>query len=103
MDNRNVVVYGRPGCGQCYATTIALKARGVDFTYRDVSTDEAAARRAERIAAELGSRQLPLVTAGDRAWAGFRKDRIDSLGPPMVGAVGQPPPTAHRRAVGLEV
>ncbi|MDO4899450.1 glutaredoxin family protein [Actinomyces sp.] len=90
-----VVVYGRPGCGACFATKRALTARGVDFAWRDISVDPAAARKAQEIAGRLGERSLPIVTTDRDAWAGFRKDRIGAL-PPDVGGRSRPAATPTR-------
>lgn len=69
------VVFGKPGCVQCTATTRALDASGVEYTYRDVSTDPAALQAVKA----LGYMAAPVVVAGDRHWSGFRPDLIDTL------------------------
>ena len=93
-----VVLYGRANCVQCTATGRKLKAMEVPYTYKDVGDPEAG-REAERVADRLGARQLPLVVAGDREWAGYRPDLIERLRPPKVGAVSRsraPAPTRER-------
>ena len=93
-----VVVYGRANCVQCTATGRKLKAMGVPYAYRDVDNPENS-RDAERVAARLGARQLPLVVAGEQEWAGYRPDLIERLRTPEVGAASReraPAPTRDR-------
>lgn len=95
-----VVVYGRDGCVQCTATGRKLKTMGVAYSYKDVSSEQVS-REAEQVAARLGARQLPLVVAGDQAWAGYRPDKIERLRPPVIGASSRSP--APARALSMEV
>ncbi|WP_338085687.1 glutaredoxin family protein [Gordonia otitidis] len=71
-----VVLYSRPGCGPCRATSAALAKRGIDFDVVDLSVDDAAR---ERIVS-LGYQQAPVVVVGDEHWSGFRPERIKALG-----------------------
>lgn len=71
----SVTVYSKPACVQCTATTRALDRQGIDYNVVDVSTDV----KALEMVKELGYRQVPVVVAGDRHWAGFRPDMIGSL------------------------
>ncbi len=70
-----ITVYSKPACVQCTATTRALDRQGIDYTIVDVSTDAAA----YELVQELGYRQVPVVIAGERHWAGFRPDMISAL------------------------
>ena len=97
-----VVVYGRQGCVQCTATGRKMQAMGVAYTYKDVASEQVS-REAEQVASRLGARQLPLVVAGDQAWAGYRPDRIEHLLPPVVGASSRSPSPSRGRSVGVEV
>lgn len=93
-----VVLYGRANCVQCTATGRKLDAMGVPYAYKDVDNPEAS-REAERVAARLGARQLPLVVAGNQEWGGYRPDLIERLRTPEVGAVSRgraPAPTRER-------
>ncbi|MET8430106.1 glutaredoxin family protein [Nocardia sp. NPDC004860] len=74
-DAPNVVLYSKPGCGQCVATSKALVARGIPFVKRDVSSDANAAERVRN----LGYQSLPVIVAGDMHWSGFQLDKIDQL------------------------
>ncbi|GGF68248.1 NrdH-redoxin [Paracoccus acridae] len=71
-----IIVYSKPACVQCTATTRALDARGLTYDVIDLTEDAAAM---ERVTA-LGYRQAPVVIAGDAHWAGFRPDMIGRLG-----------------------
>ncbi|MGW4325425.1 glutaredoxin family protein [Nocardia sp. NPDC004573] len=70
-----ITVYGKPGCQQCRMTTRHLDKLMVEYTYRDVTTDQ----DAHDIVTMLGYLTLPVVVAGDVHWAGFRHGRLDRL------------------------
>ncbi|MFR9767084.1 glutaredoxin family protein [Nocardia sp. SC052] len=70
-----ITVYGKPGCQQCRMTTRHLDKLQVEYTYRDVTTDQ----DAHDIVTMLGYLTLPVVVAGDVHWAGFRHERLDRL------------------------
>lgn len=71
----SITVYSKPACVQCNATTRALDRQGVDYTVIDVSEDA----QAYALVQDLGYRQVPVVVAGERHWAGFRPDMISAL------------------------
>lgn len=73
-----VIVYSKPACVQCTATTRALDAKGIGYELVDLTTDDEAM---ERVTA-LGYRQAPVVIAGDAHWAGFRPDLIAGIRAP---------------------
>lgn len=68
----SIIVFSKPACVQCTATTRALDAKGVEYSVVDLTEDAAAL---ERVTA-LGYRQAPVVMAGDLHWSGFRPDMI---------------------------
>lgn len=70
-----IIVYSKPACVQCTATTRALDARGLSYDIIDLTED---AQAMERVTA-LGYRQAPVVIAGESHWAGFRPDMIGRL------------------------
>ncbi|WP_342217183.1 glutaredoxin family protein [Nocardia wallacei] len=70
-----VTLYGQPGCQGCRVTQRALAKAGIDYEYRDVSTDAGARADIEA----LGYRTLPVVVAGDMHWSGFRSDKLGQL------------------------
>ena len=75
MIDAKVVVYSKPTCVQCTATTRALDERGISYTIVDLTEDE----RAMNLVQGLGYRQAPVVVAGSEHWAGFRPDMISRL------------------------
>lgn len=70
-----IIVYSKPACVQCTATTRALDARGLSYDLVDLTED---AQALERVTS-LGYRQAPVVIAGEAHWAGFRPDMIGQL------------------------
>lgn len=70
-----VVVYGRPGCVQCAATTRQMTRLGIDYLTIDVDTDAGAAQSVR----DLGYLALPVVVTTEGHWSGFRPDGISAL------------------------
>lgn len=70
-----IIVYSKPNCPQCSATTRALDKKGVAYSVVDVSRDQ----DAYALVTGLGYRQAPVVIAGEKHWAGFRPDMINAL------------------------
>jgi glutaredoxin-like protein NrdH len=70
-----VTVYTRPDCYLCRATKIYLAQHQIPYTELDVSKDRAAAAAV----VGLGYTALPVVTAGDEHWSGFRVNRLLAL------------------------
>ncbi|WP_311944044.1 glutaredoxin-like protein NrdH [Halomonas piscis] len=68
-------VYSAAACVQCLATCREMEKRGLSYTV--INVDETPAAREDL--AQLGYRQLPVVTAGESHWSGFRPDRIREL------------------------
>ncbi|MBB3145343.1 glutaredoxin-like protein NrdH [Phyllobacterium trifolii] len=71
----HIIVYSKPACVQCTATTRALDRQGMEYDVVDVSADMAAFELVQ----SLGYRQVPVVIAGETHWAGFRPDMISAL------------------------
>ncbi|MEP7453689.1 glutaredoxin-like protein NrdH [Phyllobacterium sp. SB3] len=71
----SIIVYSKPACVQCTATTRALDRHGVEYDVIDVSSDP----DAFELVQSLGYRQVPVVIAGEQHWAGFRPDMISTL------------------------
>ena len=71
----NVTVYAKPGCPPCNATRQHLEKLGLEYTERDVTTDDAA----RQTIIDLGYTAAPVVVAGDDHWTGYRPDRIKAL------------------------
>lgn len=70
-----ITVYSKPACVQCTATTRALERQGIPYEIVDISIDATA----YELVQGLGYRQVPVVIAGDKHWAGFRPDMISAL------------------------
>jgi glutaredoxin-like protein NrdH len=71
----SIIVYSKPACVQCTATTRALDAKGVDYDVIDLTQDD----DAMSTVTDLGYRQVPVVVAGADHWSGFRPDMIAQL------------------------
>ena len=71
----SIIVYSKPACVQCTATTRALDARGLPYDVVDLTEDAEVMARVT----ELGYRQAPVVIAGEDHWSGFRPDMIGAL------------------------
>jgi glutaredoxin-like protein NrdH len=71
----SIIVYSKPACVQCTATTRALDAKGISYDGVDLTEDDGALTRVT----ELGYRQAPVVVAGADHWSGFRPDMIAQL------------------------
>lgn len=70
-----IVVYSKPACVQCTATTRELDRKGIAYDYVDLTTDETAMTTVRN----LGYMQAPVVVAGEEHWSGFRPDKISAL------------------------
>ena len=77
----SIIVYAKPRCVQCDATTRALDKMGVAYSTIDVSQD---AESLELILS-LGYQQAPVVMAGDEHWSGYRPDKIKAVAQQLVG------------------
>lgn len=71
----SITVYSKPACVQCTATIRALDRHGFSYEVVDISSDTDAFDLVEN----LGYRQVPVVVAGEKHWAGFRPDMINAL------------------------
>ena len=65
---KNITVYGKPGCPHCDLTKAYLKVKGIQFNYIDVTVDAAALNLIQ----EHGYQQLPVVSINDfeSSWSG---------------------------------
>lgn len=68
-----ITVYTKPACVQCTAVKTWLRARGIPFVERDISTDPDAQAEVEA----TGIKSLPVVVAdGCAPFGGFDPDRL---------------------------
>ena len=72
---KQVVLYGQPGCPPCVAAKQFLKARQVEFEYKDVQADPGALRELVR----LNSRSTPTIVVGDEVMIGFDPERLEAM------------------------
>lgn len=70
-----IIVYSKPACVQCTATTRELDRKGIPYKYIDLTEDAEAMDTVK----DLGYMQAPVVVAGDDHWSGFRPDKIGGL------------------------
>ena len=70
-----VIVYSKPNCVQCTATTRALNEKNIAYTTIDLTQDASAME----MVAGLGYRQVPVIVAGEQHWAGYRPEKIREL------------------------
>ena len=71
----SLIIYTRNNCVQCHATKRAMESRGMVFEMVNIDQQPEAA---ETLRAQ-GFRQLPVVSAGETRWSGFRPDMINRL------------------------
>ncbi|MDV2475128.1 glutaredoxin family protein [Rhodococcus zopfii] len=72
-----VTLYAKSsGCQGCKLTARHLERQGTPFVELFVDQDPAAAQTV----ALLGYRSVPVVTAGDMHWHGYRPDKLNALG-----------------------
>lgn len=72
-----VTVFSQPGCPTCAQVKSFLKARGVAYVDRDVSTDEAAMNELE----ERGYSATPVTVIGDVEILGMNRVRFEKALP----------------------
>ncbi|SJM61062.1 glutaredoxin-like protein NrdH [Agrococcus casei] len=70
-----VIIYTKPGCVQCSATTRYLDDRGVQYVAADVTADAAALEAVQ----QLGYAAAPVVVADGNHWSGFRPEKLDEI------------------------
>ena len=68
----SIIVYSKPACPRCDATTRLLDRLEADYQVIDVTTDA----NAFALVTSLGYKEAPVVITDQGHWAGFRVDRI---------------------------
>lgn len=71
-----IIIYTSPGCGPCVATKRALDRAGLAYEERAGAEWP---EEVERLARIVGSRQGPLVMAGDLVWSGFQPAKLAEI------------------------
>jgi glutaredoxin-like protein NrdH len=77
-----ITVYTKPACVQCTAAYKALDKEGIDYRVVDITLDS----EARDYVMALGYLQAPVVVAGDHHWSGYRPDRLEALGRPVLAS-----------------
>lgn len=72
---KEVVVYSKPGCGQCIFTKKHLADRGVDFKEVDITKDSEGLSRVK----SLGYSGLPVVEYEDIHFNGYQANELDKI------------------------
>lgn len=71
-----VTVFSKPKCGQCDDTKTMMGSLGIEYNEIDITKDAAAFKQVM----SLGFRSAPVVVPVDgEPWAGFQRDKIESL------------------------
>lgn len=70
-----IIVYSKPACIQCTATTREMDRKGISYSVVDLTKDEESFNKVR----DLGYMQAPVVIAGEEHWSGFRPDKIGAL------------------------
>jgi glutaredoxin-like YruB-family protein len=71
-----VVIYSTPTCGYCQQAKRYLHEKGVPFSERDVSIDQAAAKEMVDLTGQMG---VPVIAIDGEVVIGFDRGRLDTL------------------------
>lgn len=74
---KEIVVYSKPGCGQCIFTKMFLTKHNIDFTEKDVSADEEALVQIQ----QHDYNSLPVVSVNnfEVSWSGLNEKKLTEL------------------------
>ena len=72
---KEVVVYSKPGCGQCIFTKKHLEDKGIDFKEVDVTKNSEGLERVK----SLGYSGLPVVEYEDIHFNGYQANELDKI------------------------
>lgn len=74
--SKSVIVYSKPGCGQCMFTKKFLERHALAFEEKDVQKSEDALNEVKA----MGFSSLPVVVIeGEEPFNGYRADRLQAL------------------------
>jgi glutaredoxin 3 len=76
-----VILYGTPWCGACKEAKRYLASKHIPYAYKNIESDEAAARELQAKAAKLGvpADRVPILDVRGRLLIGFDRDRLDAM------------------------
>ena len=72
----NVRIYTSPTCRWCNQAKSYLSEHGVTYDEHDISSNQAAAEEAVRLA---GRKALPVIVAEDQVMVGFYEDELEDM------------------------
>ena len=75
MSSKRVILYSQPECPPCFAAKNYLKAKKIEFEYKDVQADPQALRELM----DLNSRSTPTLVVGSDVLIGFDPAQLDAL------------------------
>lgn len=75
-----VIVYTKPNCVQCGASTRKMDDLGIEYTPRPLAEHP----EGLEVAREHGISSAPVIVADGQVWGGYRPDLIQALAPAMV-------------------
>ena len=70
----NVIVFGNSGCGSCEAAKAFLKEKGVDFSYKDIGSDEKAAEELRKAVPDAAA--VPVIIIDGQIIEGFDREKV---------------------------
>ena len=73
--SKKVVVYSKPGCGQCVFTKRHLEDSGIDFKEIDITKNNEGLARVK----SLGYSGLPVVEYEDIHFNGYQANELDKV------------------------
>ncbi len=76
MAAKNVTVYSTPTCPYCHQAKDYLKAKGIEFTDRNVAADSQARDEMVKKSGQLG---VPVIVIDDEIVVGFKPAKLDEL------------------------
>ncbi len=74
--SKKVVLYSQPGCPPCRTAKAFLSERGIEFEYKDVSSDSEALRE---LTGKYGSQTTPTIVVGEEVMIGFDPVRLEEM------------------------
>lgn len=75
MKDKNITIYTTPTCAFCHMTKEYLKTHELDFTAKDVASDQAAAQEMVEKSGQMG---VPVIDIDGQIIVGFDRPRIDA-------------------------
>ncbi len=74
--SHTVTIYSTPTCPFCEQAKAYLTQKGIPFTDKDVSADQAAAQEMIQKSGQMG---VPVIDVDGKIIVGFQKEQLDAL------------------------